>query len=93
MDTNQKYTAEAVLQVTHYTEKHLSFTLTRPESFRFDAGQFARLGIASEPGLWRAYSMVSAEYDDFLEFFVVLIPNGPFSQHLQTLKSGDKLLL
>ena len=93
MQKDQKYTVETVLQVKHHTEKHLSFTLTRPESFRFDAGQFARLGIDSEPALWRAYSMVSAEYDDFLEFFVVLIPNGPFSKHLQALKPGDKLLL
>ncbi len=93
MNQEQKYTTETVLQVTRYTEKHLSFTTTRPKSFRFSAGQFARLGVASAPGLWRAYSMVSAEYDDYLEFFVVLIPGGPFSVHLQTLKIGDELLL
>ena len=93
MTQEEKYTQEHVLWLKRHTPKHISFALTRPQSFRFSAGQFARLGIADERGLWRAYSMTSAEYDDYLEFFSVLIPDGPLSSHFQQMQPGDSLLL
>lgn len=93
MSQEEKYTKQKVLWVKKHTDKHLSFAIERPESFRFSAGQFARLGIPDDRGIWRAYSMVSAEYDDYLEFFAVFIPNGPFSEHFKHLSVGDTLLL
>ncbi|WP_434777220.1 ferredoxin--NADP reductase [Neisseria sp. Ec49-e6-T10] len=90
----EKYTQETILWVKNHTPKHISFAITRPKNFRFSAGQFARLGFAQNNGfIWRAYSMVSAEYDDFLEFYAILIPGGPFSQHFETIKTGDTFLL
>lgn len=90
----KKYTEERVLWVKRHSEKLLTFALTRPESFRFAAGQFARLGAAEGAGfVWRAYSVVSAEYADDLVFFAVLIPAGPMSAHLEKLQAGDTLLL
>lgn len=90
MAEETNHTMEEVLEVKRHTGKLMSFTITRPESFRFQAGQFARLGKGE---VWRAYSIVSPEYEDTLEFFVVLISEGPMSQEFDKMKVGDKIAL
>ena len=72
-----KYTEETVLWVKRHTPKLITFAISRPEAYRFAAGQFSRLGFPDGEGfVWRAYSVVSAEYADTLEYFAVLIPGG-----------------
>lgn len=89
-----KYTEEKVLRVKHHTPKLMTFAITRPEAYRFAAGQFSRLGFRDGEGfIWRAYSVVSAEYADTLEYFAVLIENGPMSAKLARLQAGDDILL
>ncbi|MBP6562505.1 MAG: ferredoxin--NADP reductase [Neisseriaceae bacterium] len=89
-----KYTTETVLWVTRHTDKLMSFGITRPEAYRFDAGQFSRLGFEQAHGyIWRAYSVVSAEYEDTLTYFAVLIEGGPFSEYFKTMAVGDSILL
>lgn len=88
-----------VVRITHrhvwVPGKLVSFRVTRPASFRFCAGQFARLGMigSDDNPIFRALSIVSAEYDEFLEFYVVLVPDGEFSRHLSALEVGSTLLL
>ena len=56
-----KYTTEQILWVKHHSPTHITFATTRPESYRFAAGQFARLGFTQDAGyIWRAYSITSA---------------------------------
>lgn len=88
-----KATEETILNVRRWTEKLFSFQLTRPASFRFQPGQFARLGVASATSgiIWRAYSMVSASYDEHLEFLSIVVPEGAFTTRLAQLAPGDKL--
>ena len=88
-----KATEERILDIRHWTEKLFSFRMTRPAAFRFQPGQFARLGIASERSgiIWRAYSIVSASYDEYLEFFSIIVPNGAFTSRLAQLVSGDTI--
>ncbi len=90
-----KATEERVLEVRTWTERLFSFRMTRPPAFRFQPGQFARLGIASGKGgiIWRPYSMVSASYDEYLEFFSIVVPAGAFTTRLAGIKSGDALFL
>ncbi len=89
-----KFTVETVLWVKRHTHKLMSFAISRPENYRFSAGQFSRLGVRDGAGyLWRAYSVVSAEYADTLEYFAVLIEGGPMSARLAALNPGDELLL
>lgn len=89
-----KYTEETVLWVKHHTPKLITFAITRPESYRFSAGQFSRLGFRDGEGfIWRAYSVVSAEYADTLEYFAVLIENGQMSAHLKNMQAGGTILL
>lgn len=88
-----KSTEERILAVRRWTEKLFSFRTTRYAGFRFQPGQFARLGIASGRGgiIWRPYSMVSAAYDEYLEFFSIIVPDGAFTTRLAKLGVGDVL--
>lgn len=94
MTSEQKFTEEKILWVKRHSDKHLTFAMTRPESYRFSAGQFSRLGFTEGEGyIWRAYSVTSAEYDEVLEFFVILIENGPMSARFAKIQAGDTILL
>lgn len=57
-----------------------------------DHADIKRVDVQSE-GIFRAYSIVSSPYDDHLEFFSVVIPDGEFTSNLQHLQVGDTLLL
>ena len=90
----EKYTEQTVLRIIRHTEKLLTFVISRPDNFRFSAGQFARLGLRKgDNTIWRAYSVLSPEYDDELHFMAVLIPNGQMSLCLEQMRAGDKILL
>ena len=41
----------------------------------------------------RAYSVVSAYYEDHLEFYSIKVQDGPLTSRLQHLQVGDKLLV
>lgn len=59
----------------------------------YRAGQYATLGFEREGvRTERAYSMVSSPYEDALEFFVELVPNGGLTPDLFRLQPGDTLL-
>jgi ferredoxin--NADP+ reductase len=85
---------ERVLSVHHWTDTLFSFTTTRDQSFRFKNGQFTMIGIkVDEKPLLRAYSVVSTNYDENLEFFSIKVPNGPLTSRLQNLKVGDPIIV
>lgn len=108
-----------VIEVTRWAPTLLSFKVTRPDGFKFTAGQFVRLGIhgkdlqyfaqnhetkliTSEAQdkpidldgyVFRAYSVASSPYDEFIEFFSVVIPEGEFTSKVNHIQVGDSLLL
>ncbi|UAY36691.1 ferredoxin--NADP reductase [Moraxella osloensis] len=108
-----------VIEVTRWAPTLLSFKVTRPDGFKFTAGQFVRLGIhgkdlqyfaqnhetkltTSETQgqlvdlngyVFRAYSVASSPYDEFIEFFSVVIPEGEFTSKVNHIQVGDSLLL
>lgn len=85
---------ERVLEVRHWTDKLFSFKTTRHESFRFESGQFVMIGLMLEGRpLMRAYSIVSAHYDETLEFLSIKVPDGPLTSRLQHIKPGDTILM
>ncbi|MGE6441076.1 ferredoxin--NADP reductase [Psychrobacter sp. NPDC078409] len=43
--------------------------------------------------VFRAYSIVSSPFDEVIEFFSIVIPDGAFTSQLQHLQVGDELLL
>jgi ferredoxin--NADP+ reductase len=88
------FNVETVLKVNHWNEELFSFSATRDPSFRFKNGQFTMIGLEVDGRpLVRAYSMVSANYDEELEFFSIKVQNGPLTSRLQHIKPGDKILV
>lgn len=93
--SEEKFTRQQLLDVETLTPSLFTLRTTRDAGFRFTAGQFARLGVRKPSGslVWRAYSMVSAPHDEFLEFFSVVVPEGEFTSELRRLGPGDELLV
>lgn len=85
---------ETVLSVHHWNDTLFSFKTTRAPGLRFKTGQFVMIGLEIDGRpLMRAYSVVSAHYDDHLEFYSIKVPDGPLTSRLQHLRAGDKLLV
>jgi len=87
------YLNETVLSVHHWTDRLFSFTTTRDIALRFSNGHFTMIGLRLEGGkpLLRAYSIVSANYEEHLEFLSIKVPDGPLTSKLQHIKVGDKI--
>ena len=85
---------ETVTAVHHWTDELFSFKTTRSPSFRFVNGQFVMIGldVGGKP-LVRAYSMVSTNYDDHIEFLSIKVPDGPLTSRLQHIAPGDQILV
>ena len=85
---------ERVLSVHHWTERLFSFTTTRDQALRFSNGHFTMIGL-EEGGkkLLRAYSIVSPNYEDHLEFLSIKVPGGPLTSKLQHIKPGDTIIV
>src|SRR5580658_2369022 len=62
--------------------------------FGFVAGQYATLGVQTpEKLVERAYSIVSSPYEDTLELFFELVPQGDLTPLLFKLNPGDELTM
>lgn len=89
-----RWTVQRVLSIRHWSPTLLSIRLTRDQGFRFTPGHYARLGLEGEGGpVWRPFSVVSAAYDEYLEFLAVRVPGGAFSARLDTLAVGGTVLV
>ena len=82
-----------VLSVHHWTDTLFSFTCEREPSFRFENGHFVMIGLTVDgKPLTRAYSIVSPNYAEHLEFLSIKVPNGPLTSRLQHIQVGDTVI-
>ena len=85
---------EKVLSVRHWTDTLFSFTCTRDPTFRFKSGQFSMIGLPVDGRpLLRAYSMVSASWEEELQFLSIKVADGPLTSRLQHIVPGDTVLI
>jgi ferredoxin--NADP+ reductase len=93
--TNNGFVGAVVTKVIHWTDWLFSFRIARPKNFRFQSGEFVMIGLPRNDGkpLLRAYSITSPSWDDELEFYSIIIPNGPLTSQLQHISMGDTLIL
>lgn len=83
-----------IFEIHHYSNRLFSFKTSRPKSFKFKNGEFAMLGIEHDMNsIYRAYSMVSTNFDDHLEFLSIKAENGEFTSALKNFKPGDTLII
>lgn len=85
---------ERVLSVHHWTDRLFTFTTTRDPTLRFSNGHFTMIGLRVEgKPILRAYSIVSANYEDHLEFLSIKVQEGPLTSRLQHIKVGDTIIV
>ncbi|MBP6336695.1 MAG: ferredoxin--NADP reductase [Vitreoscilla sp.] len=89
------FNEERVLSVHHWTERLFSFTTTRDTSLRFSNGHFTMIGLRGANGkpLLRAYSIVSPNYEETLEFLSIKVQDGPLTSKLQHIQVGDTVIV
>jgi ferredoxin/flavodoxin---NADP+ reductase len=95
MSDAKRWSAQRVLQVQPWAVNLWSLRISKPPGFVFTPGHYAKLGlpVGDEAAVWRAYSIVSAPEQDFLEFLITHVPDGAMSQLLAKLQVGDELML
>jgi ferredoxin--NADP+ reductase len=85
-----KWLEGRVLENRHWTDALFSLRVEAPR-VDFEAGQFVR--IALEEALARPFSFVNPPQDPVLEFYGIVVPEGPLSPRLERLRAGDRLLV
>jgi ferredoxin/flavodoxin---NADP+ reductase len=88
------FSSETVTYVRHWTDTLFSFRTTRSPAFRYRNGQFVMIGLEQDgKPLMRAYSVVSPNYEEELEFLSIKVPNGPLTSRLKNIVPGDQILM
>jgi len=86
------YSEQTVRSVRAWSNRTFSFTLSRPQDFAFENGEFVTLGLKREGKLVaRAYSIVSTPDRDYLEFLSIHMPDGPLTSQLVRIRPGDSV--
>lgn len=88
------FSEERVLSVHHWTNRLFTFTTTRDQALRFSNGHFTMIGLkVDNKPLLRAYSIVSPNYDEELEFLSIKVEDGPLTSRLQHIQPGDTIIV
>src|ERR687892_692990 len=85
-----KWLEGRVIENKHWTDALFSLRIEAPR-LQFQAGQFVR--IALEEKIARPFSFVNPPEDPVLEFYGIVVPEGPLSPRLAELRAGDRLLV
>lgn len=84
------YSEQRVTSLRRWSDKTFSFTVTRPDDFEFENGEFVTLGLKAEGKLIaRAYSIVSHNDTEHLEFLSIHVPDGPLTSRLARIQVGE----
>jgi ferredoxin--NADP+ reductase len=86
----EKWLEGRVIENRHWSDALFSLRVQAPP-LAFEAGQFVR--IALEETLARPFSFVNPPADPVLEFYGIVVPQGPLSPKLARLRPGERLLV
>src|SRR6266446_6752122 len=86
-----------VIENRHWTEALFSLRVEGPR-LSFEAGQFVRIALDMKAGdagsrVARPFSFINPPEDPVLEFYGIVVPEGPLSPRLARLAPGDALYL
>ena len=85
-----KWLESRVIENRRWTDALFSLRVEGPQ-LRFEAGQFVR--IALDQRIARPFSFVNPPDDPVLEFYGIVVPEGPLSPRLMELRAGERLLV
>ena len=83
---NPAFPTARLVERRDITEDLMVIKLEPSVRFNFKAGQYCTLGLGK---IERAYSIISAPYEKYLEIFVELVPDGELTPRMWELKVGD----
>ena len=82
-----------VVENRHWTDSLFSLRV-KGAPLAFDAGQFVRIALDIDgERVARAFSMVNAPGEPLLEFYGVVVPQGPLSPRLARLQARERLFV
>ena len=85
---------EKVTEVRHWSNKTFTFKTTRKPGMRFKNGEFVMMGLEHEgKKILRAYSVASANHEEFLEWLSIKVDDGELTSKLQKVKVGDEIIM
>ena len=88
---SEKWLTTKVVENRHWTDTLFSLRVEGAE-LGFQAGQFVRIALDIDgQRIARAFSFVNPPQDPMLEFYGVIVPEGPLSPRLAKLRAGDSL--
>lgn len=92
---SEKWLEGRVLENRRWTEALFSLRVEAPR-LPFEAGQFVRIALDAKEGdagsrIARPFSFVNPPEDPVLEFYGIVVPEGPLSPRLARLAPGDPL--
>jgi ferredoxin--NADP+ reductase len=91
--TRDKHCIARILERRDFSEDLWMIRVDPGGPFSFKAGQYATLGVDHEgKRIERAYSIVSSPYEEGLEFFLELVPQGELTPKLYKLQTGETML-
>ncbi len=89
-----------ITELSLHSDRVMFFSVTKPEGFRYQPGQFVRCGIAlkdnpqsDEDYLLRPYSIASHPSENKISFYVARVIDGALTPKLFEKKTGDTLYL
>ena len=83
---NPAFPTARLVERRDMTDDLMVIRLEPSQKFNFKPGQYCTLGLGK---IERAYSIVSAPYEKYLEIFVELVPDGELTPRMWKLKLGD----
>ena len=88
------FSAGELIERKDVTDTLAVFRFRVAEPLCFTAGQYTTIGIKSnEEFIERPYSIVSSPYEQSVEFFIELVPDGLFTPQLWNLKLGATIVI
>src|SRR6476646_2613453 len=91
---DDKFLHARVTQRKDYAPDLWMIRLQAGSEFKFAPGQYATLGVQRpDKRSERPYSIASSPYENEIEFFFELVPQGELTPHLYKLQVGDEMLM
>lgn len=88
----EKYNKEEILKFHNWNNNLFSIISTRNKNFKFTNGEFSLLGLFhNSKFIYRAYSILSSNYEDFIEFLSIKVEKGIFTNILKNVKYKDNI--
>lgn len=91
---SDKYHKAQIVERRDFSHDLWAIRIKAEGELKFTPGQYATFGVEEDNKvIERPYSIVSSPYEDTLEFFIELVPEGELTPRLHKLQLGAPLLM